>query len=37
MILAQQGIKIPENNKFWHDKPTKYKYKDCYGRTLKDI
>ena len=34
MILAQQGIKIP-NGSLWHDIMTHYK--DCYGRTLYDI
>lgn len=35
MILAQQGIKLDENNKLWHDKVPSYK--DCYEQTLEDI
>ena len=35
MILAQQGIKLDENNKLWRDKEPSYK--DCYEQTLEDI
>lgn len=36
MILAQQGIKLPDDS-MWHDDLSIEYYKDCYGRTLYDI
>lgn len=36
MILAQQGIKLPDGS-MWHDDLFMEDYKDCYGRTLYDI
>ena len=36
MILAQQGIKLPDES-MWHDDLFMEDYKDCYGRTLYDI
>ena len=36
MILAQQGIKLPDDS-MWHDDLNMEYYKDCYGRTLYDI
>ena len=36
MILAQQGIKIPDDS-MWHDDLNMEHYKDCYGRTVYDI